>query len=320
MGSKSTTFRPRATGVARVVALAGLVAALATLSGTGASALSRGPSNAERRVLATALAHRLFNFARLPSGSRRLSHWDPANGRELMGMGAVSSDPDQVHETRFYLAPHGEAALTWVEELSLRGGRETSYGTGSGPGQPTTHFVAFTFSSSAVLSEPQLEYSMLITPSGELGLRVDAVVLWTPQKPRSAFVALGATRLNVVVNRGYNVKTHRVSVYHVTSGSLIASITAHVNALEVATPGVRSCPVDVGATMTLSLFRRGATRPFATVVADPGGCGSVNITQSHSAGSTAGVAHDAGGAGLAAYVARVLAIVNWTGMSPSAVP
>jgi hypothetical protein len=314
MGRTRTTIHPCTRGVARFVALAALAASLVTLPSAHASALSRGPSNAERRALATSLAHRLFNVARLPAGARRLAHWDSTNGRALLSMGAVPGDPNQVHQTRFYLAPHGQAALAWVEGLSLRGGRRTSYGTGSGPGQPTTHFVAFTFTSSAVLSGPQLEYSMLITPSGELGLRVDAVVVWTPQKPLSAFIAANASRVDVVVNRGYNVKQHRVSVYHVTSGSLIGAFTAHVNALGVATPGVFSCPVDVGATMTLSFFRQATTSPFATVVVDPGGCGSVTITQSRSAGPAAGVAHDAGGARFAAYVAGALSIPDWTGM------
>ena len=313
MGEALKTIRASRARVSQCVLLAALVSSVLS-AGAQAGALSRGPTNAQRRALAEARVHQLFSSARLPVGSRRLTRWPPADGRALLATGGVSIDPDQFHQARFYIAPHGVAALAWVEGLSLRGGRRTSYGTGGGPGQPTTHFVGFTFASSGVLADAQLVYSMEVTASGDLGLRIDATVLWTPQKPRSAYVQAGASRIDVVVNRGYNVSSHRVSTTHVSNASLIRVITAHVNALDVATPGVRSCPFDAGATMTLSFFYAGHARPLAVVVVDPGGCGVVSITQSRAADSSSGVAHDAGGTALAAFVARALSIVNWNGL------
>jgi hypothetical protein len=230
-------------------------------------------------------------------------------------MGILSSDPDEVDLTRYYLVAHADASRQWIELRTPRGARPSGTGTASGPGQATVYSQSYTFASTPVLQSPQLGYSMVKIPSGELGVRVDAVVTWTLQKPQTAFIEARAARIEVVVDRGPNVTTNRVSRYEVTSSSLISAISARVNALPVASPGIHFCPVDLGASTTLSFFARGASRPFASVVADPGGCGTVTITQTRSSTSRGGVAHDGGGSTLVAFVARVLGVVNATGFA-----
>jgi len=97
----------------------------------------------------------------------------------------------------------------------------------------------------------------------------------------------------------------------VTSTVTIDAIRSAVNATPVATPGVASCPLDVGARMTLSFWRARATGPYAVVVADPGGCGGVTITQWRQ--GRLGVGRDEGGGAVVRLVAAKLGITNWTG-------
>ena len=140
-------------------------------------------------------------------------------------------------------------------------------------------------------------------------------MLWTPRKSPYSLVANGATMLVVTMDRGLNVKVDRVTVVTVTSRVTIARIRKALNALPVAIPGVASCPVDVGALMSLTFWRSGATSPYATVAADPGGCGAITISQFGSNGALIGRGHDSGGSGFVRYVAMKLSIRDWTGLT-----
>jgi hypothetical protein len=314
MGNVTRTLRRTPPRVASLALALGVLAPLAS-SGSPAFASSRGPTDAQRRHLASVLAHRLLSLATMPPGARAFAHWNPRDGVAPPAMGILSSDPDEVDLTRYYLVAHADASRQWIELRTPRGARPSGTGTASGPGQATVYAESFTFASTPVLENPQLGYSMVRTPSGELGVRVDAVVTWTPQKPQSAFIGARAARVEVVVDRGPNVTTKRVSRYEVTSAPLIGAIITRVNALPVASPGIHNCPVDLGATMTLSFFARGASRAFASVLADPGGCGAVTITQASSSTSRGGVAHEGGGPTLVAFVAHSLGVANATGFA-----
>ncbi|HSN02560.1 MAG TPA: hypothetical protein VLS91_03655 [Acidimicrobiales bacterium] len=288
-----------------------LVTASAVTSLAAASTL--GPTNAQRRALATFEARHLFTLVTLPSGSREVARSNPAIDRTLLSMGARSADPDQVDLTRFYLVTRGPWALNWLESHVPVGGTRSGWGTGSGPGQPTSHTLTFSFVGPPVLSSVQLQYSMVISPSGELGLRVDANVLWTPRKSPFSLIASGATKVVVTMDRGFNVRNGRVTTVTIDSRATIASIRTTLNGLPVATPGVASCPIDVGALMTLTFWRAGSTSPFAKVAADPGGCGAVTVSQLDSHGTVIGVGQDSGGWRFVRSVARELSIKDWTG-------
>jgi hypothetical protein len=295
-------------------AVLALALALSSVVSVAASASSLGPTDAQRRALASFEARHLLSVVALPAGSRRVARSDPALGRTPLSTGALSDDPDQVDLTRFYLVARGEWALAWLERHVPLGGTRSGWGTGSGPGTPTSHTVTFSFATPPTLAQAELWYSMVITPSGQLGLRVDADVLWTPRKSRFSLVASGATKVVVTMDRGLNVRSDRVTTVTVTDGRTIAAIRSAVDAAPVATPGVASCPVDVGARMTMSFWRDGATGPYAVAVADPGGCGSVTVTQ-FAGGVTLGVGHDSGGRTLVQFVATALGIRNWTGLA-----
>lgn len=296
--------------------VATLAVALASASAVTslAAASTLGPTNAQRRALATLEARHLFTLVTLPSGSREVTRSNPAIERTLLSVGARPADPDQVDLTRFYVIAQGQSALNWLESHVPVGGRRSEWGTGSGPGQPTSHTLAFSFVGSPVLSQAQLQYSMVISPSGDLGLRVDANVLWTPRKSPFSLVANGATTVVVTMDRGFNVRNGRVTTVTATSSDAIASIRTALNELPVATPGVVSCPLDVGALMTLTFWRSGATSPYAKVAADPGGCGAVTVSQFGSDGAVIGVGHDSGGSNFVRLVATRLSIKDWTGV------
>lgn len=279
------------------------------------SAASLGPTNQQRQVLARTEAHHLVTLATLPAGSTRLATWTPALGPGLRAPAASPSAPDQVDLTHYYLAPGGVKTLSWLEGRWPRGGTLSGTGTGSGPGTPTVRSETFNYPSSPVLSQPQLEYTMLVTFQGQFELRVDAIVLWTPQKSRFSIVPAGATRAVVTVDRGPNVKTNRVTMVTLTRPATINAILSHVNDLPVVLPGISNCPLDLVASMVISFWRTGAAKPYAVVTADPSGCGSVNISEFGPNGALLGVGHDSNGQSLAKFVATSLSIKNWTGMS-----
>lgn len=280
-----------------------------------ATASSLGPTNSQRKVLASTEAHQLLRLATLPAGSTRLAHWIAADGTALFSAPGTPTNPDQVVLTEFFLAPGGNRALNWLKNQVPKGGHTAGSGSSSGPGTDSEEFLSFSFHGTTVLPSPQLQYSMLITPTGQLGFRVDAMVSWTPQKSPYSIVPAGATRIMVTVNRGLNVKTNTVTTVGVDSLSTINVFRAKVNELPVQLPGLMSCPLDVGASMTLQFFRPDATNPYATVVADSGGCGGVTIKQFHANGVLFGTAYGSGGSGLARFIATDLDITNWSGMA-----
>ncbi len=121
------------------------------------------------------------------------------------------------------------------------------------------------------------------------------------------YVAAGASRLVVQVNRGLNAKTDRFSTYATTNATIIGAIVVRVNALPKAPSSGEMCPMDVGAKLTLSFFRH-SSKPYAVVIADPGGCGGVAIHDYNANHTLSGSASLGGGTALSTYVATHLHI------------
>jgi hypothetical protein len=124
-----------------------------------------------------------------------------------------------------------------------------------------------------------------------------------------AKISTGATRLVVRVNRGINATTNRYSTYATSNVAAIDAIIRRVDALPKAPSTDEMCPMDVGATLTLSFYRASAT-PYAIVIADPGGCGPVTIRDYNANDSLKDSALLGGGAGLSAFVATQLHITS----------
>jgi hypothetical protein len=126
---------------------------------------------------------------------------------------------------------------------------------------------------------------------------------------RHAEIGSGATRIVVHVNRGLNAKADRFSTYALTNTTTIRAIIEHVNVLPKAPSMGEMCPMDVGATLTLSFYRHGA-KPYAIVVADPGGCGPVSVREYNANDSLKGSAAVGGGAAFSMYVGAQLHITT----------
>jgi hypothetical protein len=122
-----------------------------------------------------------------------------------------------------------------------------------------------------------------------------------------ANVSTGASRLVVLVDRGLNAKTDRYSTYATANAAIVGAIIDRVDALPAAPPSGEMCPMDVGAKLTLSFFRH-SSKPYAVVIADPGGCGPVDIHDYNANHTLTGSAILGGGAALSTYVATRLHI------------
>jgi hypothetical protein len=303
-------------GLSLVVLVAALTITI-SLMASSATASSLGPSNAQRRALATTEARRLLTFETLPAGSTKLSAWIRADGPALLGSGGMSGDPDQVHLTQYFLAPGGYKAVNWLDAQIPKGGSHLGSGSSAGPGSDNVSWRSYSFHETTTFLTAQLQYSMLITPKGDLGLRVDADVTWIPRKSRYSIVPAGATKVVVIVNRGLNVKSGKVTTVTITDRATINDFLSHVDQLPALNPDEGFCPADVLASVTLRFFDAGSKRPYAVVDADSGGCGNVKIHQYTANHTLFGSTSVSGGYDFSAYVAKSLGITNWTGMSPA---
>ena len=260
-----------AMGAALVLSTLGAVASLSS------SATSLGPTNAQRADIAKVDARSLLALAPVPSGSKTIATWIAADGQELAGPMSLPAGRDQVDFTKFYLVPDASRSLAWFHRVKIDGRAHSSWGSSGGPGSGNESEVAFTFPATSVLQQQLLEYSLLPVPHNQLEVRVDALVSYVARKSIYSIIARGAVTVRIVVNRGSNAKHDRVSTYSTTSASTITTLISKVNDLPPALSGVFSCPADFGASITLRFYRADSTAPYAVVVADPGGCGSVTI-------------------------------------------
>jgi hypothetical protein len=265
---------------------------------------SPGPSNAQRGALAQSELVALLKAAPLPDGSRQISAAAAETIKPFSGEKKSVFPNNEVGATKFFVAPSAQASLTWLATQHLEG-HAPSLGTSG-----STHTEIYFLSPTSILLRPQVVYIALAKANGTLEFSITASVYWQSQKSPLATVASGATTLAAKLNRGLNVKTDRTSSVTTDDGSLISAIIAHINALSAASPLPMSCPLDVGASLTMSFYRGGATTPYATVVADPGGCGTVTVNQYDANHRRTSASDVAGGVLLAKFVATQLGLKN----------
>jgi hypothetical protein len=295
-----------------------VLGAVSTVLSLSSSATSLGPSNAQRAATARSSARTLLALAPVPSGSKSIATWIAADGQELSGPMSLPAGRDLVDFTKFYLVPDAAHSLTWFHNVKIHGLAHSSWGTSGGPGSGNESEVAFSFPATSVLQQRMLQYSLLPVAHNQLEVRVDALVSYFARKSIYSIIAPGAVKVGVVVNRGNNAKHHRVSTYSTTSIATIKELISKVDALPPALSGVFSCPADFGASLTLRFYRADATAPYAVVVADPGGCGSVTIRDydalNAQSGATAivetGSTHVSGGYQLGQLIEKIFHIAT----------
>jgi hypothetical protein len=289
-----------------VRALVGLTAITAVfVAGPPADAANAGPSNAQRVSLAKHEVVSLLSGAPLPSGSHQITAAVAEKTKPFTGEKSDTYGGNEIGATEFYTAPSASASLTWLASQRLEGHSSTGVGTSG-----STHTQIYMLSDTTVLEQPEVVYIASSRPNGTLEFSVTATVYWRSQKSASAVVTSGATKLTVKLNRGLNAKTDRTSSATSDNKSQIASIIAHINALPVASPLPMSCPLDVGASLTMSFYSGAATKPYAVVVADPGGCGPVTISGYNAAHVRTSAGDVAGGVALSKFIAAQLGLKN----------
>jgi hypothetical protein len=259
------------------------------------------------------MANKILKLATMPADTKETSSWVASVKSEIS---SPSSQPNTVNRVEYFLAKNRVTAQSWLLFHVPEGSKKTSSGSSSGPGTNVS-FVGFSFPGTSILPSPDLNYSMVITAHDELGIQVIAQVAWTPRKSPTSIVASGASRIVVIVNRGLNFTTGKITTVSDTDASTIKLFTNAVNDLAPPLTGVMSCPIDFGATMTLDFYRADAANPYATVVADPSGCGSVTIKQYDTSGTLTSTAYASGGGDLAQLVGTNLGISNWRGQPPT---
>jgi hypothetical protein len=247
-----------------------LAAVLVTTVPAGASP---GPDNAQRQAVAHREVATLLQRAPLPAGTRQISAASAETIAPFRYAKTITLPANQVGATRFYIAPSATTALDWLKSQHLEGHSATAIGTSG-----AEHTQAFLLNRSSYFLQPKVVYIALVKSDGTLEFSVSASVWWEAQ--RTPAMAGGASRLTVKLNRGLNAPTaHRTQSAATSTVSLINAVISRVNALQVASPLPRSCPNDVGSSLSMSFYRKGSAQPYATVTVDPSGCGVVTITQ-----------------------------------------
>jgi hypothetical protein len=297
------TCSPSRRSFRALIALAAVSAVVATALPAYAS--SAGPSDVARQALAQHEVSALFASAPLPPGTRQITAAAAETIKPFSGEKSSVYPANEVGATKFFTAPSASTALTWLKSQRLQGHSPSSSGSSG-----TTHAQIYMLSGTSVLIQPEVVYIALAKSDGTLEFSVTSSVWWRSQKPALAAVPTGATMLIVKLNRGLNAKTDRTSTVTSTNKSQIASIIAHINALPEPNPLPTACPADFNASLTMSFYRGGSTKPYSVVVADPAGCGTVTISQYNSAHRRTAANDVSGGILLGKFVAAQLGLKN----------
>ncbi|WP_370097657.1 hypothetical protein [Streptacidiphilus sp. MAP12-20] len=189
------------------------------------------------------------------------------------------SSPDLVIRTTWWTWPGTpEQAVAWITAHAPSGSRADGSGASVGPGEHAV-FEGFSRPPTATLSTRTVTAGAEAFHGGTL-LRVDAEVVWLPQRPAAARVPAGVSRLVVLANPGRSATGGAptlVQLASVTDPALLRRAAALVNALPMAGEGKISCPMDRGTRLRLEFYTTGSS-PAAVVVSAVSGCLRVDLS------------------------------------------
>ena len=264
-----------------------------------------GLSNKSRVAVATSEAGKLLGLAWFPPGSREATSWVRVNGHRYTENVPTIGGPDVVDVARYYVAGRKYQGLSWLNGHVPNG--STLNGRG---GTDRAHLEwSYSFPVVSFLSS-DLQYTKLILPNGEVELRIDAQIQWTPQKSVYSIVGVGAKTLTAVFTPGGSQLPSSKQSVVTHDATTISTIRNEVDALPVAYPGLMSCPFEPVGSVIIKFYRAGQTNPFAVVAAGAGGCGIIRVSQYGSGGQLIGSGNDGGGYGLIPTVEKLLGITN----------
>jgi hypothetical protein len=157
---------------------------------------------------------------------------------------------------------------------------ESQRATGSGGVESSGIAVAFPIDWGR-FQLSQLEFEVAPLGGGDVGIRIDAQVVWYPSRPRSERVPAGANRVTATIYRdgGIDGRTKEVlGTATFTSPPIVRMLAHRVDRLPLSVPGVRNCPAEIAGEAQLTLVFSGrAGVPKVVVDDDPTGCRSVTF-------------------------------------------
>ena len=217
----------------------------------------------------------------LPSGATR-SPGEPASdeGRLAHPGTGPAATPNVVDDPAWWTMPgaRGEV-LTYIRAHPPAGATIAMSGSSVTRGTTTSESIAFAWPPiPRTLSMRWLVITVVQLPSGQTGLRADAQVLWITPRPASETIPAGARLLRVSVHSTIAANQPDQRALRFTSAHKIAEVTALLNSLPAAQPGIRNCPADFGITVRVAFYPTPRTKPSALADIDPQGCGGVNLT------------------------------------------
>jgi hypothetical protein len=254
-----------------ILALAGACASSAT-SSRPASVSPAAANRAAARLDVTKLLSRLL----LPAGAQRSATEPNGGGHALAHPISAPATPNLVDRHQWWIVPGTpKAVLAYISRHAPAGSRVVLTGSGSGPGGVTLTMVGYGWPAvPGVLGSRELVIGAVRHGEHTL-LRVDAQDVWISPRPASERIPAGTTRLRLVVSRGTKVQQGPLAF---VSSAKLQRVTALLNELPAAQPGVVACPSDPGVRVTLRFFAGQPGPPLAVAVVNPGGCGGVQLT------------------------------------------
>ncbi len=267
--------------------------AAALLAGCGSSGLqvsvgrqgggAATPSGAiHNRAAAGALARSLLERAVLPPGSVTVS---AALAATLRQPPERPGTPDLATATRFATTGDSMASVDAFFRAHPPVGNQSS-GSSSGSagryGVTTEEYVGYAIGHlPSGAASAQLLLAVAPLRGGGSGIRVDAQVTWYPAKPAAARVPRGdgvavvslVETLPAADWQGEHLPAPRRVV--VTDPATVEELRDAADGLQATTPGVRSCPVDLGTRYVVAFGPAAGAAPNRTYTA--GSCGEVAV-------------------------------------------
>jgi len=254
-----------------------------------ASALA-GAGPATRRQLALATARALLGRLKLPPGGHVASGEPVGGGSLLAGPFGLPGGSNVVSVRRFATVPgRVSSVVRFIAAHRPASSIPAGSGTAVSTGARTTFELTFSFPD----SRPIFEHESLVLEAVELrgggsaggsaasrtGLEIVAIVEYYPARLRDDDVAGGATEMTATMSPESATAPSRPRRVTTRDEKVIAAVIAAFDGADPEPPGVTSCRAPAGGVLTLQFRRSPGAAPYATVMAETGGCETMQLVR-----------------------------------------
>lgn len=264
------------------------------------------------RALASLYAGSLQCEFAVPPGARRLAHVPDAGDGFLKQSLPQPGLPYQVNRVRFWQVPGSPVGVLSWEKRHLPHAL-TAGGTGLGSMRGVTVEWDASYGLPAVhgqsprggqIGPRTMTIYAVDAGNGRADIEMQVSVGWIPPRPAADVVPPAARAVTIAVQPDTNLHLTRPAPVTVTDPAAVRRITALVNGLPLAPPGVGyHCPFDGFARLTLTFRARPGTPALSVAVADLEGCQWVSFSIGGRQQPSLGPVN--GGRAFAVFVARV---------------